>query len=1157
MKDLFIIMDGYTDLPDAYKEDLDYAFFKAIQDADNGLDLPNLKNFVKYKRKEQDHVNEVIANAFTIIDTRIVKHYGKIDKKIAKLEEQLQDDTLTNEARADFEYRLMAAQFAKEDCQDLIDSEDAIICLMGRQALEVFGQESLRQKGSPHKKNYVFRDGLVEPIHSYVIEKNALLSSMTTLDHSYYVGWSMMEYLVKQYDYLDNRSQKSYQLAKNFEHSFIDIIRHSLGYKRAKHESKVTWVKDVSTFDKIYKEAKEEGIVCIDFETVPRQANLPKEAPSGKKVLTQKQGALLAAHQMASMVSITTNVGHSYIIPMAYHQSWFNVGSEDQLKFVKLSDFYATAPEEDKLLMSKDTKSLNLNNGRTPNPQTNYVLYRKKTWQEDYKLETTYSGYMVYYTEKLKTAMELNHAEAKMNGWKSIIKDKIFPFLNSMTSDPDIEKVAYNAKFDFVLCMMNGCTFEGKLHDPQMMVHTLNEVSHHYSVGDQYKSLKDITWVYYPEFRGWEDKISYTNQDLFRLGQYAGIDTDMTMRLYYQLELQLMDEPKLYRVYRNLESRKIRTLGRMQKNGALIDVSTLHENIDRAKELAKSMQEELYTFKEVQEFITYKAEKSKAKLIKEAQDKFETALEKRIASEKKKMADEFARYRKMKKYVEGKEPETSKYAKAKKLLPLLQKRQFSDTFVKNNAKQIHLNHNKIRQIRDGNHKDIYREVNFNSHKQVNELLYARGSYYDPENKVDIPIGSDVGFQYETVKKLHRIRNTSTGKVTPRFVAKDTTDKKVLQDFEDPTGFIGKYLEYKMIDRLLKNVFLAIEVRLGLDQRIRTSYGTVKTQRLSSFEINLQNIPSRTSLKSEIAKEIVKIAKMLFIAPDPEKNWYFAADYSQCELRMIAHVANETHMIEAYQQGKDLHSIIAAKVKGIPYEEFYPERKGQYKYDRNLGKGVNFGAIYKTSAGGLKRFIKTGYGIDISEEKAAEILKDFFELYPELPVYHINMIDMARAKGYVETLFGSRRHTPAIHHPQNGIRQSDERVAVNSPIQGAGSQYLTLAMITMEDRVCARGWDGLCSIELTVHDSVSGWARKNILKDYLELMIDTFQFPPTMELFGFEVSEAAGTVDIELDVEAGTRWGDVIELDKNKLDTHIQPDGIYDWDRKAEKYIKIF
>lgn len=238
--------------------------------------------------------------------------------------------------------------------------------------------------------------------------------------------------------------------------------------------------------------------------------------------------------------------------------------------------------------------------------------------------------------------------------------------------------------------------------------------------------------------------------------------------------------------------------------------------------------------------------------------------------------------------------------------------------------------------------------------------------------------------------------------------------------------IEEIFEFRELSKL-KNTYIDVLPKIinNSTGRVHTSFNQAiaQTGRLSSSDPNLQNIPIRTNEGRKIREAFI-----------PDKNMYLlSADYSQIELRVIAHIANVRKMTEVFNAGRDIHGETAAAVFGV-------EQNKVDHAQRRIAKIINFGILYGVSAHGLKQ--QTG----VSYEEGRDLIKKYFELYPEIKTYSENMVKQAKELGYVETIFGRRRYLPEINSTNFIVRGAAERMAINMPVQGTAADLMKLAMI---------------------------------------------------------------------------------------------------------------
>ncbi|WP_026487932.1 DNA polymerase I [Butyrivibrio sp. XBB1001] len=285
------------------------------------------------------------------------------------------------------------------------------------------------------------------------------------------------------------------------------------------------------------------------------------------------------------------------------------------------------------------------------------------------------------------------------------------------------------------------------------------------------------------------------------------------------------------------------------------------------------------------------------------------------------------------------------------------------------------------------------EFNINSPKQLGEILFER-----------------LGLPAE--------KKTKSGY---------STAADVLEKLAPEYPIVSDILEYRGLTKLKSTYADGLAAFIEEDNRIHTSFNQTitATGRISSTEPNLQNIPMRTELGRLIRKVFV-----------PREGYVFAdADYSQVELRILAHMADDKELIAAYHEGKDIHTITASKVFHVPFDEVTP-------LQRRNAKAVNFGIVYGISSFGLSQ------DLSISVGEAKEYMEKYFETYPGVKAYQEKVIREAKEKGYSLTIFGRRRPIPELKVSNFNVRQFGERVAMNAPIQGTAADIMKIAMINV-------------------------------------------------------------------------------------------------------------
>jgi DNA polymerase-1 len=276
----------------------------------------------------------------------------------------------------------------------------------------------------------------------------------------------------------------------------------------------------------------------------------------------------------------------------------------------------------------------------------------------------------------------------------------------------------------------------------------------------------------------------------------------------------------------------------------------------------------------------------------------------------------------------------------------------------------------------------------------------------------------------------------------------STDVRVLEELAKVHEFPKLILDYRQLTKL-QNTYIDALPKLISEQtgRVHTSFNQTiaATGRLSSTDPNLQNIPIRTEEGRQIRKAFV---------PRDKDYVLLAADYSQVELRILAHYSEDTSLIEAFMNGEDIHTRTAAEVHGVSFEQVTPEM-------RRIAKTANFAVIYGVTAYGLSQ------QTELSVDEAKKFIDTYFERYPGISTYMEETKQFARDKGYVTTLFGRRRYVAEINDKKAPIRQFAERVAINTPIQGTAADLIKMAMIKIHSQMAGMK----SAMLLQVHDEL--------------------------------------------------------------------------------------
>ena len=346
------------------------------------------------------------------------------------------------------------------------------------------------------------------------------------------------------------------------------------------------------------------------------------------------------------------------------------------------------------------------------------------------------------------------------------------------------------------------------------------------------------------------------------------------------------------------------------------------------------------------------------------------------------------------------------------------------------------------------------EFNLNSPKQLGEILFG---------KIGIPGG----------------RKTKTGY---------STAAGVLEKLSDDYPIAADILAYRTYSKLKSTYADGLPSFIGPDGRIHTTFNqtVTATGRLSSTDPNLQNIPMREELGRRIRK---------CFCPE-EGNVFVDADYSQIELRILAHMSGDEKLIEAYRQAKDIHRITASQVFHVPFDEVTDQQ-------RRNAKAVNFGIVYGISSFGLSQ------GLSISTKEAQEYIRQYFAAYPKIKSFLDGLVSSAKEKGYAVSLFGRRRPVPELKASAFAQRSFGERVAMNSPIQGTAADIIKIAMIRVFRRLAEEVPEA--RLILQIHDELLVEAPAERAEEVMRILTE-------------EMGKAADlSVSLETDCHTGSDW----------------------------------
>ena len=360
----------------------------------------------------------------------------------------------------------------------------------------------------------------------------------------------------------------------------------------------------------------------------------------------------------------------------------------------------------------------------------------------------------------------------------------------------------------------------------------------------------------------------------------------------------------------------------------------------------------------------------------------------------------------------------------------------------------------IKMLEQEIYEDAGEPFNINSPKQLGVILFEK-------------------------KKIPGGKKTKTGY---------STAAEVLEKLAPEYPIVSKILEYRQYAKLKSTYADGLAGYIGPDGRIHGKFNQTitATGRISSTEPNLQNIPVRTELGRMIRKVFV-----------PEEGYVFVdADYSQIELRVLAHCSGDAHLIEAYREARDIHRITASQVFHTPFEEVTPQQ-------RRNAKAVNFGIVYGISSFGLSQ------DLSITRKEAARYIEDYFHTYPGIKAFLDRQVQHAKEEGYVTTLFGRRRPVPELRSSNFMQRSFGERVAMNSPIQGTAADIMKIAMIGVDKRLREKKLRS--RLVLQVHDELLIEAELSEVEEVKKILREEMEHAASLD------------VPLEIDMHTGDNW----------------------------------
>jgi DNA polymerase-1 len=369
------------------------------------------------------------------------------------------------------------------------------------------------------------------------------------------------------------------------------------------------------------------------------------------------------------------------------------------------------------------------------------------------------------------------------------------------------------------------------------------------------------------------------------------------------------------------------------------------------------------------------------------------------------------------------------------------------------------------------------------------------------------------FNIGSPKQLEQILFTELGlPATKRTRTGYSTDASVLEELRDKHEVVGLILEHRQVAKLKSTYVDALPTLVDAEDRLHTTYqqAVAATGRLSSTDPNLQNIPIRTALGRRIRRAFVA----------PEGRLLLGADYSQQELRILAHVSGDAGLRADFASHSDIHLAAASRVLGLAPEQVGPK-------ERSVAKMINYGIAYGLSDFGLADRLK------IPRDEAQRYIADYFAAYEGIRRYTVEMKILARDQGFVTTLLGRRRYLPELSARNGALRAAGERMAINMPIQGTAADGMKIAMVRADEALRARGLRS--RMLLQVHDELVFETDEDELPELATLVKETMESALPLD------------VPLEVDLKVGANW--------EQMDRYLRDDG-GGWRRVAKSAVEV-
>lgn len=652
-------------------------------------------------------------------------------------------------------------------------------------------------------------------------------------------------------------------------------------------------------------------------------------------------------------------------------------------------------------------------------------------------------------------------------------KKAILKIGHELLENPDIIKVAWNAKFDNQIWEKFDIYYRGTLIDGMLAKYLLNE--------QRPNGLKDMVRRYLPEYGNYEkqdafDKIPWDQKPLEQLCQYGCQDTDYTLRLALFFEKKLIDIG-MYNTFRNLIMTASRVLTYAEKQGLYMDREFNQKLLEEYKPKIEQAKENIYNLPRVKKFT-------------------------RLYNQQK-----------INNYISSIESE------------------IEDLDPEKDQKKIQSREQKIAKIKAGEfttkkEQELIRPLNLGSPKDLPELLFSKEGFNFPINKT-----SDRGAPSTDEETLVNLRLTVKNPESPKAI------------------FLDNLLELRALSKMYTTYIEGWHDKVQDDSCLHGKYNIIGTDsgRLSSSEPNMQQVP-KTNVDPNIKKQLVA----------PPGKLYLVMDFSQAELRIMAHLSGDETYINAFNSGQDPHLAIAAQKYGVPYEEAYkiyddenhPDYK-LWKTRRKQAKQIAFGLIYGIGANLLAvKLSDPKAGLIVTKEEAQHEMGVFFSQHPKLKKFKEKQEKVLRRDGYLKSLFGRKRRLPEIYGTKEEAAYAI-RLALNFPCQSAASDMNLFGSILFY-WMMRQGKFPMMDLVSLVHDASYFYTDPKYINVWtIYKMWDLFRNPMTKPYFGFKID----TLNMSMDFSIGRTMAEELPFipgyDYRKM---LEPDfSVEEYMTEANKY----